>query len=489
MGMIVRDMAVVQEQPVARQLAVVQEALSPGLIAAAVAPYQRRWQRCRKLPLALLVLVVLGMCLYTQSALSVVYRRVVGGLHRRADASDDGLVGRSALCQGRARLGVRPLVALFRQVAVPLASPQTPGAFLWDLRLLALDGTKDVVPDTPANVRAFGRPSNQHGAAAYPQVQGVYLVEVGTHAVLDAGFWPCLTSEQVGGRRLLRAVPPCSLLLIDAGFYAYALLERVTTGCHAQVLGRLPAGVRLHQAQGLPDGTQLARLYPSAKAQRQGHPGLLVRVVTYRLTDPARPHYGEVRRLVTSLTDPQRYPALDLICAYHERWEVELTIQELACRQRLADQPLRSQTPLGVLQELYGLLLVHYALRALMLEAATRASVDPDRISFTHTVHLVVESIPEFQASTPARHGRLRARLLADIAACLLPPRELRTNPRVIKRHPSKFPRQRREHRGIPALTRPFRQAVALIHAPATPATPLDLTPSATTALPCFLPI
>ena len=346
MGMIVRDMAAGRERPAAQQLAVVTAALPPGVIEAVVGPYQRPEQRCRKLPLATLVLVVLGMSLYTQSALAVVYRRVVGGLHRRRGVGDDGLVSRSALCQGRARLGVRPLVALFRQVVRPLATQQTPGAFLWGLRLLAVDGTKETVPDTPANARAFGRPSNQHGDAAFPQVQGIYLVEVGTHAVIDAGFWPCRTSEQHGGRRLLRSVDRDSLLLADAGFYAYALFEQVTQR-GAQALVRLPAGVRLHQAQTLADGTQVGRIYPSAKAQRQGHAGLRVRVITYTITDPARPHAHEVQRLVTTLADPARYPALDLICAYHERWEIELTIDELDSHQRLAPHPLRSQTPLA----------------------------------------------------------------------------------------------------------------------------------------------
>jgi hypothetical protein len=415
----------------------------------------------------------------------LVYRRVMGGLHRPRRAVEEGLAGRSAICQARARLGVGPLVALFHLVARPLATAQTPGASLWGLHLFALDGTKDVVPDSPANARAFGR----HGEAAFPQVLGVYLVEVGTHAVVDAGFWPERTSEHVGRKRVLRCLPQgSSLLLADAGFYSYALIEQVTQR-HAQLLARLPAKVLLHQAQTLPDGTQLGRVYPSETVRLRGHAGLRVRVLTYRLTDPARPHYHEVQRLVTTLCDPVGYPALDLICAYHERWEIELTLDELACHQRLSQQPLRSQTPLGVLQELYGLLLVHFALRSLMLDAAIRRGVDTDRLSFTRTVHLVRESLPEFQASPPTTHRRLRALLLDDIAAVLLPPRALRSNPRVIKRQQSKFPRKRAQHRGIPPLTCPFREAVALIPAPDTPATQPLLPLTLLAPVPLFLPI
>jgi hypothetical protein len=484
--MIVRDMAVVREQAMARQLAVVAQAIPQRLVDRALAPYHRPGQRHRRLPPGTVLLVVLGMSLYTRTALAVVYRRVVGGLHRRRGAGDDGLVGRSAICQGRARLGVGPLVALFRLVARPLATAQTPGAFLWGLWVFALDGTKDVVPDSPANARAFGR----HKDAAYPQVLGVYLLEVGTHAIVDAGFWPGRTSEHTGRQRVLRSLPRGgSLLLADAGFYSYALLEQVVTERHGQVLARLPASVQLHQAQTLPDGTQVGRVYPAQRERCQGHAGLLVRVLTYRLTDPRRPHDDEVQRLVTTLCDPARYLALDLICAYHERWEIELTLDELACHQRPSQQPLRSQTPRGVLQELYGFLLVHYALRALMLEAATRRGVDADRISFARTVQLVSESIPEFQASAPATHRRLRALLLDDIAACLLPPRAPRTNPRVIKRQQSKFPRKRPRHLGIPPLTCSFRDAVALIRAPDTPATQPALTLTVLSPTPYFLPI
>jgi len=485
MSLIVGDMVAWREQPRAEHLAVLSEAVPERWLGAAVALARRPGQRWRKLPLSTVLLLVLAMSLYTQDALAVAYGRLVGGLHRWHTPTDPGLVPRSAICQGRARLGVRPLAALFHQVAQPLATPETAGVFLWGLRLLALDGTKEVVPDTPANARIFGRPSNQRGDAAYPQVLGVYLVEVGAHAVLDAGFWPCRTSEHLGGRRLRRSLPSTALLLMDAGFYSCAVLAR-TQARGAQVLGRFPAGVGLRLARTLPDGTVLGWVYPSEAARRQGRDGQLVPVLTYQLTDPARPHAREVQRLVTTLLDPAAYPAHDLIWVYHERWEVELTIDELDTHQRLAQHPLRSQTPLGVLQELYGLLVVHYALRSLMLAAALTRGVDPDRVSFTRTVHLVTTSLPEFQVSPPAAWPSLRALLLADITASLLPPRAQRSNPRVIKWQRSKFARKRPEHRGLPPLATSFRQAIALIPAPAIP---LPITPFLRHSPPPVLPV
>jgi hypothetical protein len=431
-----------------------------------VAAFARAGQRRRKLPVARLLWLVVAMSLYTQEAVEVVFLRLMAGLRDLDPTAASGLISKSALCQGRARLGVRPVAALFHQVCRPLATAQTPGAFLFGLRMVAMDGTTDVVADTPANVRAFGRTHGYRGEAAYPHVLGIYLVEVGTHAIIDAGFWPSTTSEHRGGARLLRSVTAEMLLLYDNGYHSYELTTRVQAqGAH--FLGSLPASVRIRHATPLPDGSTWCWLCPTDPVRRRAGEHLLVRVISYRLTDPARPHCGTIRRLVTSLLDPQQYPAADLIGAYHERWEVEGTIDELASHQRLGQRPLRSQTPTGVLQELYGVLLVHYALRALMLQAAVTRGVDPDRISFTRTVHLVAAALPLFQLATPAQQRRLAARLLHALACHLLPPRADRSEPRVVKRVQARFPKKRPQHRGIPPLTLPFRDAFVILPHPA----------------------
>ena len=91
-----------------------------------------------------------------------------------------------------------------------------------------------------------------------------------------------------------------------------------------------------------------------------------VRVIEYILDDPGRPGHGERRRLVTSLLDPSAYPAHALACAYHERWAVEILINEIDTHQRQPKQPCRSRTPLSVLQEFFGLLIARYRVRQVM---------------------------------------------------------------------------------------------------------------------------
>jgi hypothetical protein len=162
--------------------------------------------------------------LYTTYSIGDVLEKMAQGLRYIWPDPDYLVPNDSAISYRRYQLGARPVVALFHQVCQPLARPTTPGAFLFGLQLMALDGTKEDVPDTPANAAAFGRHQSDRGPSAFPQVKGVYLIECGTHAIVDAGFWSYQTSERVGGFRLLRSVKAGMLLMWDRGFHDYEML-------------------------------------------------------------------------------------------------------------------------------------------------------------------------------------------------------------------------------------------------------------------------
>jgi hypothetical protein len=293
----------------------------------------------------------------------------------------------------------------------------------------------------------------------------VYLAECGTHAIVDAGFWPCHTSERVGGYRLLRGLRGDMLVLWDRGFHDYDMLvEARLRGAH--VLSRLPSHVKPQRLRLLPDGSMLATLRPSDYQRRKQGERLVVRVITYTITDPSLPGFGETYRVLTTLLDPCQAPAHGLACAYHERWEIELVVDEVDTHQRLAGRTLRSLKPVGVIQELYGLLLAHYAVRVLMHEAALQAELDPDRLSFVHALEVVRDAVPEFQLVVPEQVPLLYGRLLQDIAAKRLPERRPRCNPRVVKRKMSNFKLKRAEHARPPKLERSFRDAIVVQWAP-----------------------
>ena len=461
MGYSLRDMPV--ERKFSRELTLeaLSRAIPPEAITAVLAAEGAQAQRERKLSMAVVMLVRIAMNLYPERAIDDVLRKLAQGLRFIWPDPDLALPTAGALTYRRYQLGARPMVALFQRICQPIATPQTPGAFLFGLRLMALDGTVEDVPDTPANAKAFGRHRSDRGASAFPQVQCVYLAECGTHCVVDAGVWPCHTSERVGGHRLLRSVSAGMLVLWDRGFHDFDMIVGVRQR-DAQVLSRLPAHVKPRLVRPLPDGSALATLVPADyQRQKQGEQ-VLVRVIPYTLTDPSLPGYGEVHRLVTTLLDPDQYPALDLVCAYHERWEIEVLIDEMDTHQRLALGVLRSRKPVGVIQELYGLLLAHYAIRVLMHAAALQADLDPDRLSFVHAVRVIQDAIPEFQMAAPDQLPQLYQRLLRDLARKRVPERRLRSHPRVVKRKMSKFKLKRPEHAHPPPLERSFREVVAL---------------------------
>lgn len=421
--------------------------------------------RERRLTVVLTVWLVIALHLFPTVSISGVFRKLAHGLRLVWPDPEVPLPTDSALAYRRRQVGTRPVVALFRQICRPIATPQTRGAFQFGLRLMAIDGTSEDVPDTPANAKAFGRHTSARGASAFPQLQGVSLVECGTHCVIDAGFWPCHTSERVGGCRLLRSVKRGMLLLWDRGFHDFDMvLATRRRGAHG--LGRLPAQVKPIPLRTLPDGSTLAYLLPSDYARRQRGERILVRVITYMITDPALPGYGEEHRLITTLLNPRVAPAHEVVCCYHERWGIAITIDEIDTHQRLVGRTLRSLTPMGVIQELYGLLLAHYAVRVLMHETALGADVDPDRLSFVHAVAIVRDAVPEFQQVAPMQRRALYERMLREIAAKRVPERRPRSNPRVVKRKMSKFKLKREQHGAPPQPHGSFASAVKILSPP-----------------------
>lgn len=438
------------------------EEVIPRATVEAVLTREQAWhERERKFSMLAVVLVLITMNLHRHLAIGHVIRRLVQGLRFLWPDPTYPIPGASAFSYRRYQLGVSTMEALFKQVARPLATTETPGAFLFGRRLMALDGTTITLADTAENEAVFGRHKSGRGRTAFPQVRCVFMAEAGTHAVIDAGFWLVDTSERVGASRLLRALRPGMLVMWDRGLHSFDMIQSaVDRG--ADVLTRLPAHVKPEVIRSLPDGSYLVRLRPSDYHRRKRGEHLLLRLIEYTITDERRPGHGEVHRLLTTLLDHEAAPAKELACSYHERWEVELTIDEIKTHE-LFGHRLRSQKPVGVLQELYGLLLAHYAVRSLMHEAALAADLDPDRLSFVHALRVIGDAMAEFEMVAAAELPQLYERLLSDLADVRLPERRLRSNPRVVKRKMSNFKLKRRKHEHWPQPTKPFADVVALI--------------------------
>jgi hypothetical protein len=464
MGFNLRTIIDVTEFPENVRLNVLERAVPHATVEAVVIDLEATEQRTRKLPAALTTLLCVAMGLFTDTALEQVLIKLVKGLRYIWPDDEYQTANKSAISQARYRLTAKPVVELFRRVCKPLATQATTGAFLFGLRLMAIDGTTEDVADTPENVAFFGRHHGGRGDGAFPQMHAVYLCESGTHAVCDAGFWPCHTSERVGGLRMLRSVEPGMLVMWDCGFHSFDMADQTHRVRKAHFLGRLPSHAKPKFIWALPDGSYLAYIYPSEYKRKKRGEHLLVRVIEYTIDDPDRAGYGEQHRLITSLLDPELYPAHTLACEYHQRWEVEITIDEVDTHQRLPNHSLRSRKPAGVMQEAYGLLIAHYAVRMLIHESALQSELDPDRLSFTNALHIICDAVAEFQMTETEQLPRLCQRLLNDIARHRLPKRDNRSNPRVIKRKMSKFRLKRPEHAHWPQPSKSFSEAIVLLN-------------------------
>jgi hypothetical protein len=437
-------------------------------VVAVLAECDCRTRRQRKLNLEVTLFLVIGMSLYAKAPVNYVLAKLAHGLRLlwpHEDRRRTLLPSPPAICYRRSQLGVRPMRALFHRLCQPMATPKTRGAFLFGLRLMAIDGHTQDVRDTKENAAVFGRSTTDRGDSASPQVRCVSLCELGTHSMVDTSCWPARTSEERGAWRLLRSITEGMLVLWDRGFHDFELLAAVRQR-RAHLLGRLPSHVKPEHVRRLPDGSSLVKLFPYDGKRRRRGEHLLVRLIEYTLTDPQLPGYCTRYRRVTTLLDPEATPAHTLACTDHERWEIELVIDEQDTHQlgqHHPASPLRSRTPRGVIQELYGLMLAHYAVRSLMHQAALAADEDPDGLSFMNALRIIQDSVPDFEMAAPELVPQLCQRLLRDLADGLLPERLPRVEPRVVKRKVIKWPLKRPAHYHSRQPTRPYWKAVLLL--------------------------
>lgn len=362
-------------------------------------------RRQRDLPAHVVVYYVIALALYMQSSTREVLRCLLEGvqwlLGPRATVK---VAGKSGISQARTRVGWEPLRDLHDTVVRPLAVPATKGAWYRTWHLVSLDGSTLDVADEAGNARAFGRPAASRGASAFPQLRFVALVETGTHVLFGTQWGRYDTGETTLALAALRGLRAGMLCLADRLFYGYDMWTGAcATG--ADLLWRVKQNLRLPCEQRLPDGSYLSRIYPTPKDQRYRRRGVVVRVIEYQLAGVpgAEPLY----RLLTTVVDPDRAPAVELAALYHERWEIETAFDELKTHLRGARLVLRSKTPDLVKQEFYGLLLAHFAIRGLMHEAALHAGDDPDRLSFLHAIRVVRRQIARFAALPPGGPERV----------------------------------------------------------------------------------
>lgn len=369
------------------------------LIEEVLAETGRASQRHRLLPAPAVVYYIMALALWREAPLTEVLRIVCEGLNWLGRGSNASIqASKSALSQARTRLGADTMRRLADRVLAPVASADMAEAWFQDWRVMALDGSGLDLPDEQANADYFGYPGASRGQSAFPKARLLGLVECGTHVVTAAEIGPYSDSERTLAARLLPAKLEADMLVLaDRGFYSYRLWQQAcATG--AKLVWRVPAHLKLPVEYALADGSWLSTVFDPKDRQRCQ--GQTVRVVEYTLNNAATTDPSGYR-LVTNILDAQQVEALELAALYHERWEIEGVFAEFKTHLQGASTVLRSKKPELVEQEIWGLLLAHFAVRQLMAQAARDRGLDPDALSFKHAVRVIRRKMPQAAALPP----------------------------------------------------------------------------------------
>lgn len=442
--------------PDSERLRALERIIPEGHVQAALKKAGQDKRHCPRLSRYWVLYFLVAMALFSDDSQADVF----GRLRRFRPA---GAPQSNTIAMSREATGVAPIRLLARDAVRLLGEEDTPGAFYKGMRTVALDGTLLDAQDTPDNARAFGRPNSGLGEGAFPQVLVLALCETGSRVLWRWQAKPGRRGEAVVAPTLLRHLQPDMLLLEDRGLLCHKTAYLVRKARKAHLLARAKTCIPLPPEEALPDGSSLSTLRPSSRATKKQREtmGVRVRVVDYTLHGTGHEDDGKPHRLVTTLLDHEEYPAEELILLYHERWEQELAFDELKTH-LLKRRRLRSKAPAGVVQEIEGLMLAHFVVRAVMQEAAEAEGYDPDRLSFTGTLQVLHCRLPE----VPKGAGRVKLKewwqkVLEEVTQKANRPREGRVNPRVVKKQLGKWKKKKPCHLRPPPPI-PFKEAILL---------------------------
>jgi hypothetical protein len=317
--------------------------------------------------------------------------------------------------------------------------------------------------DTEFNAQYFGRHRTRKGRSdsAFPQFQAMLLSECSSHIVFDAAITPFKADHHYYFKRLLRSIKPDMLVMFDRGLVSFEGIHTIRQH-GAPILAPARSDMKLTPHTRLSDGTYLADLRFWGKGDLRDESPITVRVIAYTIDDPDRNPDKQTFRLMTTLLDPDLYPAKTLIQIYHQRWEIEIAIDEIDTHQRLTWTPFRSQKPVGVIQEFYALLLAYFIICSLRCQSADILNENPQRLSFINVLRLVQHTIPISQLLWKTHQTQLLTLFHQWQDYFRLPSqRENRISPRVVKRKRSKFRRKNADDCSI--KVQPFAEVVRLL--------------------------
>jgi hypothetical protein len=443
----------------AQPLPHLQGLFGPWIPKEALAPEkQGPGSRRRVFPLELTFWAFLSQILNPGASCREAVRQVLALLSLAGkDAADEQTGG---YCQARGRLPLARLQQVLGRIAQG-ARQTCPKARLWRGReVKVVDGSTATMADTPANQRVFPQQRMQKPGCGFPILRLVGLFSLTTGCLLSTVTGSYYDAELSLFRRLWRFLKPGDVLLADRHFSDYGTLAHLwNRGVDAVMRMNQMRPKDFRQGHYLGPADRLITWRKPAQRVRTIAPKLwasLPGVLSLRMIRVRCGAKGFRTReliLVTTLLDPQKYPATEIAQLFLQRWNVELFFRDL--KTILQMEHLRCQSPAMVQKEIFMHLISYNLIRAVMLQTVRRHDVPLERLSFKGSVDAVRQfSSAIAQAKTKARAARLVQELLRVLAADLVPHRPGRREPRAVKRRPKPYS----------LLTKPRHQFVEIPH-------------------------
>jgi transposase IS4-like protein/DDE family transposase len=395
--------------------------------------------RNRRLPAEQIIWLVIGMALFRNRSIQEVVNKLDLAL---PDVSLT--VARSSIVEARARLGADPMQWLFTISADHWAHASARSHSWRGLALYGVDGTTLRIPDSKENADHFGYSHSVRGESAYPMVRAVALMTLRSHLLAAVAFGAYETGELSYATTLWSSVPRDSLTIVDRGFLsARVLMSLAGDGRNRHWLIRTKSNARWRVLRQLGPRDAIVEMNVSREARRKD-PSLpkvwAARAITYRRNG------FRSQTLLTSLVDAEAFPADEIATLYHERWELELGYDEIKTEMLDRKEAIRSKTPVGVTQELWGVFLAYNLVRLEMERVAGEAGVEPTRVSFVAALRLICDEWLWCAIASPGAIPKHLRSLRASLTTLILPPRRSeRRYPRAVKIKMSNYARNRRK--------------------------------------------
>ena len=414
--------------------------LDPEWIERALAATGTATLRKRRLPAEQVVWVVLGMALFRDRSIEDVVSRLDLALPGRPGTT----AAKASITEARARLGSEPMKWLFETSAAKWSSEAATEAKWRGLAVYGVDGSSLRVPDSAENRATFGGQSGREGTeSGYPLVRIVTLMALRSHVLRGVVVSPyAKTSEVIEAAPLFEQLTDNTLTIVDKAYLGASVLLGIEGGgAERHWLTRAMKSTAYVVLERLAAGDELVEMNVSSEARRKD-PGLpktwRARAIRYQM--PGFPPSV----LLTSLLDAKKYPAREIVALYHERWELELGYDEIKTHMLNREETIRSRTPEGVRQELWGVFLAYNMVRLEMARVAVVAKIEPTRISFIESLRLIRSEWEWLSVASPGAIPKRLAALREAMKRYVLPPRRReRRFPRAVKIKMSGYPRKR----------------------------------------------